>query len=50
MRIYEFAQLNNLSSKDVVQKLQSNGFDVKNHMSVLDEKALVFLRGQTTKS
>lgn len=43
MRIYEFAQLNNVSSKDLVEKLQKNGFDVKSHMSVLDEKALSFL-------
>jgi translation initiation factor IF-2 len=43
MRIYEFAQLNNTSSKDLIEKLQANGFDVKSHMSVLDEKALSFL-------
>ncbi len=43
MRIYEFAQLNNISSKDIIEKLQKNGFDVKSHMSVLDEKALDFL-------
>src|SRR5438477_4272558 len=44
MRIYEFSQLNNVSSKDVIEKLQKNGFDVKSHMSVLDEKALAFLQ------
>jgi translation initiation factor IF-2 len=43
MRIYEFAQLNNISSKDLIEKLQTNGFDVKSHMSVLDEKAISFL-------
>jgi len=43
MRIYEFAQLNNVSSKDIIEKLQTNGFDVKSHMSILDEKALSFL-------
>jgi translation initiation factor IF-2 len=43
MRIYEFAQLNNVSSKDLIDKLHANGFDVKSHMSVLDEKALSFL-------
>lgn len=43
MRIYEFAQLHNISSKDIIEKLQNNGFDVKSHMSVLDEKALAFL-------
>lgn len=47
MRIYEFAQLNNVSSKDIIEKLQKNGFDVKSHMSVLDEKALSFLENKT---
>lgn len=43
MRIYEYAQLSNISSKDIIEKLQANGFDVKSHMSVLDDKALSFL-------
>ena len=43
MRIYEFAQLNNISSKDLIEKLHANGFDVKSHMTVLDEKAISFL-------
>ena len=50
MRIYEFAQLNKIPSKDVIEKLQKNGFDVKSHMSVLDEKALSFLNKESTKS
>ncbi|HSC24691.1 MAG TPA: translation initiation factor IF-2 [Candidatus Babeliales bacterium] len=43
MRIYEFAQLNNISNKDLIAKLQEHGFDIKSHMSILDEKALAFL-------
>src|SRR5690606_11924743 len=43
MRIYEFAQQKNISSKDVVEKLQQNGFEAKSHMSVLDEKTIAFL-------
>lgn len=43
MRVYEFAQLHNISSKDIIEKLHKNGFDVKSHMSILDEKALSFL-------
>ncbi len=43
MRIYEFAQQNNISNKDLIEKLQAHGFDVKSHMSVLDEAALSFL-------
>ncbi len=50
MRIYEFAQLNNVSSKDIIEKLQKNGFDVKSHMSILDEKALSFLNKLSTKA
>ena len=50
MRIYEFSQLNNVSSKDVIEKLQKNGFDVKSHMSVLDEKALAFLQKPAAES
>jgi len=43
MRVYEFAQLHNISSKDLIEKLQSNGFEVKSHMSVLDKDVLSFL-------
>jgi len=43
MRVYEFAQLSNISSKDLIEKLQANGFDAKSHMSVLNEEALSFL-------
>jgi len=48
MRIYEFAQQKNISSKDLIEKLQKGGFDVKSHMSVLDEKALSFLNKNIT--
>lgn len=47
MRVYEFAQLHNISSKDIIEKLKQNGFDVKSHMSILDEKALSFLNTPT---
>ncbi len=50
MRIYEFAQLHNISSKDLVEKLQKQGFDVKSHMSLLDEKALSFLNKSFTNA
>ena len=43
MRIYEFAQLHNISSKDLIEKLKKQGFDVKSHMSILDDKSLSFL-------
>jgi translation initiation factor IF-2 len=50
MRIYEFAQLHNLSSKDILEKLQAKGFDVKSHMSVLDDKALAFLNAPVAQA
>ena len=50
MRVYEFAQLNNISSKDLIGTLQKNGFDVKSHMSVLDEKAISFLNKLSTEA
>jgi translation initiation factor IF-2 len=50
MRIYEFAQSHNVSSKDLIEKLQKQGFDVKSHMSVLDHKALSFLNTSLHKA
>lgn len=50
MRIYEFAQQKNISSKDLIESLQKGGFDVKSHMSVLDEKALSFLNKSLEKA
>src|SRR6266404_8342518 len=49
MRIYEFAQSHNISSKDLIEKLQKQGFDVKSHMSVLDDEALSFLNKSLAK-
>ena len=49
MRIYEFAQLNNVSNKEIINKLKTNGFDVKSHMSVLDDKAISFLTESLAK-
>jgi len=43
MRIYEFSQLKNISSKDVLEKLRENGLEAKSHMSILDSKTLEFL-------
>jgi len=43
MRVYEFSKERGLQAKEVVKLLQDNGFDVKNHMSALDEESLKFL-------
>ena len=43
MRIYEFSKKYDKSNKEVVGALQSGGFDVKNHMSVVSDEGVVFL-------
>src|SRR5579871_4212538 len=50
MRIYEFAQQHHILSKDIIEQLQQHGFDAKSHMSVLDEKAIMFLESNLKKS
>ena len=49
MRVYEFAQLSDVSSKELVEKLQANGFEVKSHMSVLSDDAIAFLEKALAK-
>lgn len=43
MRVYEFAKKYDISSKQVLDALQKEGFQIKNHMSVLEEQALDLL-------
>lgn len=43
MRVYEFAKEHNISSKKVIKQLQEGDFDVRSHMSILNDKALNFL-------
>lgn len=43
MRIYEFSKESGISTKDVLEVLKKEGFDVKSHMSVLSQKELDFL-------
>lgn len=43
MRVYEFAKEYDVSSKDIINLLKDAGFDVGNHMSVLDDKACAYL-------
>ena len=50
MRIYEFAQQHNVSNKDLIEKLKSHGFEVKSHMTVLDNKAIAYLEGAFSHS
>lgn len=43
MRLYEFSKESGVPSKDLLEVLAQNGFDVKSHMSVLTDPALAFL-------
>ena len=49
MRIYEYAKKYKVTSKDLLEALKEQGFEVASHMSVLDEKALAFLDKKFTK-
>ena len=49
MRVYEFAKQVNLPSKELIKMLKDGGFQVGNHMSVLDQKALDFLNKKFKK-
>lgn len=50
MRIYEVAKKYNVSSKEVVSLLQAAGFSVANHMNLLNEEELVFLKKSFEKN
>ncbi len=47
MRIYEYAKEKNVSSKEVIDKLKSLNMDVTNHMSVIDDKMVALLDGDS---
>ncbi|MBU4270080.1 translation initiation factor IF-2 [Candidatus Dependentiae bacterium] len=49
MRIYEFAKEKNLSSKEILEVLKSNGYEFASHMSVISDQALVFLNKKYSK-
>lgn len=50
MRIYEFAQQYALSSKDIIDILQSHGLEAKSHMSVLSDEAISLLEKKINKN
>lgn len=49
MRIYEFAKNSGVSSSELLDLLRAAGFLVKSHMSVLDEKEILFLQKHFTQ-
>lgn len=50
MRVYEYSKESGIPSKELIETLQKNGFDVKSHMSVLSEKELEFLEKKSKKA
>jgi len=50
MRVYEFAQQHNTSSKKVIQLLQEHGYEVKSHMARIDDDAVTLLERSLTSS
>lgn len=44
MRVYEFSKQYNIPAKDVISALRAEGFDIKSHMSIIDEQAVTFLK------
>lgn len=50
MRVYEFSKKYGVSSKDILAQLHDAGFEVKSHMSVLDDAAIAFLAQSFEKS
>ena len=49
IRVHELAKELNLSSKDVMTKLETMGVDVKNHLSAVEKTDADRLRAQTTQ-
>lgn len=50
MRVYEFSKKYGVSSKDLLAQLNDAGFEVKSHMSILDDAAIAFLTKLLDKS
>lgn len=44
MRVYEFSKKIGISNKELIKMLQGGGFEIQNHMSVLNEDAILYLK------
>ena len=45
MRVYEYAKKQNLTSKEVITKLKDMNIEVSNHMTMIEDEAVVKLDG-----
>lgn len=50
MRVYEFAKTKNLSTKETIELLRKEGFEISSHMAVLNQDALAFLEKILSRS
>lgn len=50
MRIYEYAKNNQLTSREVIEKLKSMNVDVSNHMSTIDQETVTKLNKEFNKA
>lgn len=50
MRVYEYAKKKNISSKEVINKLKDMNIEVSNHMTMIEEDAVVKLDGIYNKN
>lgn len=46
MRVYEFSKQHDISTKELIEALKKGGFDVRSHMSMLDQPEIDFLNKQ----
>jgi len=43
MRVHEFSKKYNIHNKDIIDAVNKQGYNIKNHMSVLADEAITFL-------
>ncbi len=43
MRVHEFSKKYNIHNKDIIDALNKQGYDIKNHMALLTDEAITFL-------
>ncbi len=46
LRVHELAKELNMDNKDLIERIEKLGFQVKNHMSTLSDSAVLKLRQQ----
>lgn len=47
-RVYEFAKELNCSSKEILERLRAQGYDIKNHMAVMTDEMIASYRASNT--